>query len=364
MPTKLLPARADINHLKLQAKDLLRLHRAGDPAALQRIREFHPKFRGMSDADISNKTYTLVDAQLSIAREYGFASWQRLRSAVAEQFGETLKLSHHERLDDVVFRQAVDLLDSGDAERLRTHLEDHPDLVRQRVTFEGGNYFTNPSLLEFVAENPIRNGRLPDNIVKVATVILDAGASTDKGSVSAALGLVSSGCVVRECNVQVPLIDLLCDHGGDPDSAMGAALGHGEFDAVDALLRHGAQASLSVAAATGRFETVHQLVSDAGSEDRHRALALAAQHGHGRIVKLLLEAGEDPNRYNPMNYHSHSTPLHQAALAGWEDVVRVLVEAGARTDIKDLSFGASPIGWAEHAGHSAIAQYLRSRVSQ
>lgn len=46
------------------------------------------------------------------------------------------------------------------------------------------------------------------------------------------------------------------------------------------------------------------------------------------IVRLLLDSGENPNP------HSHSTPLHQAALAGHLDVVRLLVERGAKDDIK------------------------------
>ena len=63
---------------------------------------------------------------------------------------------------------------------------------------------------------------------------------------------------------------------------------------------------------------------------RHRALALAAQLGHVEIVRLLLDAGEDPDRYNPADSHAHTTPLHQAALAGHDAVVRLLVERGAR----------------------------------
>ena len=42
------------------------------------------------------------------------------------------------------------------------------------MVFEGGNYFRNPTLLEFIAENPIRRGTLPENIAEVAKVILDA----------------------------------------------------------------------------------------------------------------------------------------------------------------------------------------------
>ena len=70
----------------------------------------------------------------------------------------------------------MDLLDAGDAAGLREHLKQHPKLVLQHVEFEGGNYFHSPTLLEFIAENPIRHGTLPKNIVEIARVILDVGA--------------------------------------------------------------------------------------------------------------------------------------------------------------------------------------------
>ena len=49
-----------------------------------------------------------------------------------------------------------------------------PKLSRKHVSFEGGNYFRNANLLEFVAENPVRHGKLPRNILEVTKVILDA----------------------------------------------------------------------------------------------------------------------------------------------------------------------------------------------
>ena len=87
-------------------------------------------------------------------------------------------------------------------------------------------------------------------------------------------------------------------------------------------------------------------------------------HGHAchaDIVRLLLEAGEDPNRFNPKGLHSHSTPLHQAVWADHEDVVRMLVEAGARLDLRDEVYHATPLGWALHGGRERIAGYLRER---
>ena len=263
-------------------------------------------------------------------------------------------------MEDPVFRRAVDLLDAGDVESLREHLNTHPDLAHRHVAIQGPEYFQNPTLLEFIAENPIRRGSLPANIVDVAKVILEAGAKDDPSALDETLGLVCSGRVPRECGVQIALIDLLCDNGAAPDRAMLPALPHGEFEAVNALIRRGAQVNLPVAAALGRDQESRRLLPNTSAEDRHRALALASQFGHAPIVRLLLEAGVDPSRYNPAGFHAHSTPLHQAALGGHTEVVRLLVEHGARVNLKDTLWQGTPEGWAKYAGHTGIESYLHA----
>jgi hypothetical protein len=361
MPVKPLPPDADLNHLKCQAKDLFKARTERDPQVAQRIREFHPRFKHAAVPAIFDAKFSLADAQLTIARERGFASWPKLKRRVEKPApADNLSLPFQERIQDPAFRRAVDLLDGGDVEGLRAQLRAHPHLVHQRVIFEGGNYFQNPSLLEFVAENPIRYGKLPANILEVAKLILDAGAKNDRATLDETLGLVCSGRVPRECGVQIPLIDLLCDYGADPNRGMPCA--HGEFEAVGALLRRGARVDLPVAAALGRVEDARRLLTNASPEDRHRALALSAQFGHTEIVHMLLEAGEDPNRYNPPGFHAHSTPLHQAALAGHEETVRLLVERGARLDLKDTIWQGTPEGWASHGDKTQIADYLRARM--
>jgi hypothetical protein len=64
-----LPAQPDLDHLRRQAKDLLRAAQAGDTAATARI-------RAVSDE------LTLAAAQLTLARKCGFASWPRLKGEV------------------------------------------------------------------------------------------------------------------------------------------------------------------------------------------------------------------------------------------------------------------------------------------
>ena len=64
-----LPARPSLDHLRHEARDLLRAAQSGDTAAADRIRAV-------------SATQTLASAQLALAREYGFASWARLKTAV------------------------------------------------------------------------------------------------------------------------------------------------------------------------------------------------------------------------------------------------------------------------------------------
>ncbi len=357
MPVRPLPANPSLSHLQYQAKDLLKALAASNPAAAQLVREFHPRFGQAADEEIFAANLRLSDAQLTIAREAGFSSWPRLKLHIdSPTLADRLNLPHHERIEDTTFRRAVDLLDAGDSSGLRAHLGRHPSLAKQRVLFEGGNYFRNPSLLEFVAENPIRHGRLPKSIVDLASVILDAGVETL--ALDETLMLVATGSVPRQCGVQQALIELLCDRGADPNRALQPAALHGETDAARALIARGATVTLPVAAALGQFERARQLLPSSDSHDRHLALALAAQYGQTEIVRLLLESGEVPDRYNPRGGHSHSTPLHEAAGAGHEAVVRLLVERGARVDLTDVLWHGTPAGWARHAGYIKLAEYL------
>jgi hypothetical protein len=360
MPVRPLPPNPNLDHLKYQAKDLLKAHATGDRGVAQLMREFHPHFAKSTDAEIFAAHLTLSDAQLTIARESGFPSWPRLKQHIEKPtLANCTTLPFHERIEDPAFRRAVDLLDAGDAQGLREHLKQHPRLAQQHVLFEGGNYFRNPTLLEFVAENPTRHGKLPANIVAVTKVILDAGAA--QLPLDETLALVASSNTARESGLQVALIDLLCDYGANPNRAMRTAAMYHEMEAVYALIRRGGTIDLSIAAALGSVDEARRLLSTASGDDRHWAVAMASQFGYIEIVRMLLDAGEDPNRYNPVGGHSHGTPLHHAAAAGHGEVVRLLVERGARLDSKDTLWHATPAEWAAHEDRAEIEAYLRGQ---
>ena len=358
MPVRRLAAHPSLEHLKYQATDILHQHAACRLDVAQKLREFHPKLGHLTDVAIFNTSLKLSDAQLTLAREYGFDSWMRLKRHVEKpETVDQLTLPHHERIDDPVFRQAVALLDVGDTAALRLLLQQQPQLIHQHLLFQGGNYFRTPTLLEFIAENPVRHGSMPANLIEVARILLDAGpAQTSRDET---LALVATGTIARECNLQVPLIELLCAYGADPQTPLRGAAVLGEHAAVHALLQQGARLDLPVAAALGFEHDFHQLLPGATADERHLALAVAAQFGHAELVRTLLAAGEDPNRYNPPGGHSHGTPLHHAAAAGNEAMVRLLVVHGARLDLKDVLWQATPAEWAAHEGKSHVAAYLR-----
>ena len=84
---------------------------------------------------------------------------------------------------DARFREAVSAIDARDVPALQRLLATHPGLVRDRLESPGrwlrdkvggalDGFFRQPYLLWFVAEDPVRNGRLPGNIADVARTII------------------------------------------------------------------------------------------------------------------------------------------------------------------------------------------------
>jgi ankyrin repeat protein len=268
------------------------------------------------------------------------------------------------------FEAAVEAVIGGDEAELRRLLREHPELIHARSTRPH-----RAALLHYIAANGVEDDRqkTPANAVAMAKILLDAGAEVDAlasmyGGEYTTMCMLVSSCHPAQAGLQVALADTLLDAGAALEaqgsekwgSPLLTALAFGYLDTAEALVRRGARVDrLAAAAGLGRTEQVRGLLPAAGAEERHRALALAAQHGHADVVRLLLDAGEDPNRYNPEGNHGHSTPLHQAALGGHDAVVRLLVERGARLDIQDTIYHGTPLGWAVHGERTEIAEYLR-----
>ncbi len=124
-------------------------------------------------------------------------------------------------------------------------------------------------------------------------------------------------------------------------------------DPVDALL---------AAATRGEREAVERrLASDpalaAALRERHpEALAEAAERGQLTAVELLGQIGYDPNS------RSIGRPaIHLAAYAGDQAMCELLIRLGAEPAPGDRHFNAPASGWARHAHHQNLAQWLRER---
>ena len=87
------------------------------------------------------------------------------------------------------------------------------------------------------------------------------------------------------------------------------------------------------------------------------ALIFAAEKGHAKIVKVLLDYGSDPNFATTDH---HKTALHQAALGGFLDVVELLLDSRAESDPLDDN-NCSPLWWAAMYGYHKLVKILLER---
>jgi Ankyrin repeats (3 copies) len=283
------------------------------------------------------------------------------------------------------FRAAVNAANDGDIDTLRVLLDAHPALARERlegtpewlreeVGQAADGFFERPYLLWFVAEDPVRKGRVPPNVVEVIRTVVSAAkrrsAPTLQEQLDTTLRLVCWSGIAAQCGRQLEMIDALLDAGAVPAKNQNNALVNGHLAAARHLLARGATPTLASAICLDRWEEAAQQVRDATMPQRQFALVLAALNGRAAGVKWMLECGCPVDQPSD-DLYAHGTPLHHAVCSGSLETVKVLVEAGADLSRPDTAWHATPLGWAEHylgnAGpdrkpdYEAIVSYLRSR---
>ena len=356
-----LPHTAPPADYEREAAALLEALRSGADEARWRFKWDHPRFRGRHVREVP-AGLDLGDARLVTARRYAFESWDDL-VAFAGTVGCDPAVAR--------FETAVEAVVAGDLPALRTMLGDDPGLARARSRRRH-----RATLLHYIAANGVEGGRqrTPRNAVEVARMLLEAGAEPDAladmdDAPCTTMSLLVSSEPPARAGLQAALAEILLDRGAAFDgpgtggrSALLMALAFGHRQTAQALARRGAPVEgLAEATGLGRLEDAARLLPQADAKTRHAALALAAQHGHTAIVALLLDAGEDPNRFNPDGYHAHSTPLHQAVWGDHSEVAELLVARGARLDLRDTIYDDTPLDWAVHGGRTRIADFLRLR---
>ena len=289
---------------------------------------------------------------------------------------------------DALFQQAVSAIDAGDLALLERLLAAHPELLRERLEKPGrwliektgkatAGFFRRPYLLWFVAEDPVRNGRLPANIAAVARAIIDTARRARVASLPEqldyALTLVAWSWIARDAGVQIALIDALVDAGANPAGNPDNALVNQNFAAAAHLVARGAPLTLATALSLERWDDARRLIPPASPREKQFAFILTALNGRAEGLRLMLPAGVELNGVSEGLY-SHAPALHHAVWSGSLDAVQVLVEAGADLNRTDSIYDGTPLGWAEYATrehaktaedvqrYRAIVAYLQTRA--
>ena len=195
-PWKFLPLHSSFESIRKQAKKLARQFAAADADALARVHAQLPA---------PALPLSLRDAQLVLAREYGFAGWQDLRAAVLRLEGKGLEWAAAE---------AESAIHDNKVERLRQLVQEYPALLSWRDD-------SGESLLGFAAGSFGDSGDLYREKmftrIDCAEFLLDAGFAVEpaiwEGAISArAKGVLQllfrKGVLPRTLNVLAALGDI------------------------------------------------------------------------------------------------------------------------------------------------------------
>jgi ankyrin repeat protein len=332
-----LPARPDLDHLRRQARDLLRAARGGDAAAADRV------------AAVSGRL-NLASAQLAIARDYGFPSWARLKADVETRTRDLAERA--KRFCEASVRdwsgQAVRMLEAtpelagysfatavvlGDAERVRGYLARDPGLVSRPDEDWGFTPLHAACASRWHRLDPAR----AEGLTAVTRLLLQAGA--DPRGTAATGDWTPLGCAVAgEANPAIAA--LLLERGAVPDDR-----------------------DLYLAGFAGdEHETLRLLLDHAQDVAGTARSALAAPISNGDVegVRLLLAAGADPNQYADDASDPPAPVMYAAVSAGSPAaMIDLLLSAGADPAAPGPD-RRSPYALAVSLGQAEAAELLRS----
>ena len=355
MPVQSLPDSPRLEHLKNQAKALLRNVRAGDTEALDIVREFDPR------ALDQPAEFSLTTAQLTVARQYGFASWAKLRDyldvvttysrAPEPPTGETgsedfLRLAclnyTNDRTAHIDRAKAMLAADpslagpniytaaaTGDVAACRAFLAADPAQARR-----SGGPFDWPPLL-YLAYSRLGDNPPDRSAVETAALLLDTGADPDSGYLwrgmaspfTALTGAFGGGEQDQPPHPRAQeLARLLLTAGADPNDNQ--ALYNRMFTPANDHLELLFQFGLG----TERNGVWRRRMADTYPSPvrmLQEQLRWAADHDMAARVRLLLDHGVDPDGLGYHPIYAGQTAYRLATLAGNREIAAMLAAAGA-----------------------------------
>jgi ankyrin repeat protein len=369
VPPRGLPGNANLEQLRNGAKRFQRAVRAGDPGAAAIVNEFHPRLRSAQPGSPELDAFTRADAQLVVARQFGFPSWPKLKAhlelvadyarsphhepvggpladeeGIVDEFLRLVTLNYGDDDPDRLAQAEALLLEhdwlatanvytiaaTGELDAARDLLADDP-AAASRV---GGPHRWEPLLYLTYARLPLSAGRSP---LAVAKLLLEHGADPNAGYLweglippfTALTGALGGGDTIPKHPQELALARLLLEAGADPND--GQALynqGWGESAGEEWLdllfefrLGHGDG---------GPWRRRFGERQDSPQKMLEDLLIAAAKHGLTDRVRRLLARSVDPEGREICHpiYRGRS-PVQEAALNGHMDIVALLVDAGA-----------------------------------
>ena len=251
-PTSELPARPSLESLRKQAKQLARRIAAGDADAIARARAHLPN----AELPLSQR-----DAQLVLAREYGFPGWQDLVKEVNQRLGQGLPWA---------VSQARRRIHDNDVEGLRQLLAEYPALLSWQTQEDPGGLLGMATGSFGDAGDSFREERFTRRAC--AELLLDAGAAVAPA--------VCDGLIQSRAR---GLIDLFQRRGLLPRTLKFlAALG--DLDGVRASLETNAE-NLALATVNEAFMYACHLQHAAVAELLlDQAIEVETKHGTGTVL--------------------------------------------------------------------------------
>ena len=193
-----LPARPSLDSLRKQAKKLARDAAAGNGEAIARIRAKLPQ----QALPLSNR-----DAQLVIAREYGFAGWPDLTAEVQKRLGRGLEWAAS---------QARIAIHNQDHERLRALLAEYPALVSWHR--ERGETLLDATTSYALDSSDPERERIYNRPV-AAEILIDAGATVERSTWEHVIATGAKGMLqlFARKNALPPTLPVLAALGDDQE---------------------------------------------------------------------------------------------------------------------------------------------------
>ncbi len=293
----------------------------------------------------------------------GRAALGYARAGKARERAEIVELLDRPVIRDSQFRAAVRAIHAGDEVALGALLDANPELLEMRAAEPDcypRDYFRDPKLFWFIANNPTLMKTVPDNIGAIARIMIARGVAQEDLNYTIEL-VMSAGAALGGKLKELTAVLLDAGAAATPQAVL-VALAHWVLEPIELLLSRGHRLTAAMAAALGRTAELELLLKHASAAERQEAFGLAVINRQVEAARVCLDAGADVNAFLPV--HKHSTPLHQAAVNNDDAMARLLCERGADLNVRDTLWNATPLEWALHNRKAEVEAYLRAVLKQ